>query len=336
VSPIGVLASNDLRTLYFRAVCALGFTIDRHLSALTDACTASMHDAAAWGPLYEIERITRCLENADDLESEDFAYYLNHIRGHLLNSRAPDCEGFNPELASVIRRIAEDLSPLTPEDLAAAFEHTNEAVHGRVGDAISGWGGPRAMHRWQSCTVAAIQFDFAGGGPTACSFLQNRITFHIGERKDPARSFFILDFFLFHEYVSHAFPLWNDTLLTEGLLVETALTLMPYVADHPVRHRFVRAAWNMRPGGPTTRHNVEVEAWAEWLIRWGGIGFLRYILDWAATPADDRNLARLKRIGFLYNRGPNQRIREAFAGPYRPVEILHDELQLIARELLPH
>src|SRR5262249_6362077 len=240
--------------------------------------TASMFDAAEFGPLFEIERIARCLEHAEDLESGDFEFYLNHMRSYLLSSCAPNCEASNPGLAAVIRAIAQDLASTTPDDLAAAFAVSNETIHGCVGEAVSQWGGPSAVARWNSCPLAEVAFDFATSGPIGCSFAQNRITFHIGERKDAVRSFYILDFFLFHEYLSHAFPLWTHTLLTEGLLVEAALYLMPYVADHPVRHRFIQSAWNLRPSGTTVRRNREGEAWAEWLIRVGHPNFLRYLL----------------------------------------------------------
>lgn len=313
----------------------MGFGVDGQISALSDACTDSMHDAAAYGPLYEIERIFRCLQHAEDLESESFDFYKNHIRSYLLNTCAADCERVNPNLADVIRRVAETLAPTTVDELLSELETLNAKAHRQVGEAVGIWGGPTAIRRWQHCPIASVKFDFAPAGPTGCSFRDNEITFHIGVRENAARTFFNLELYLFHEYLSHSLSAWTDTLLTEGLLVTAALTLVSYVADHPVRQRFARLAWDSRPDGPTKRRNGEAEAWAEWLIRWGGVGALRYLLDWSATAPDGLNPVRLKRLGFVYNRAAHLKIHLAFEGPYPGVQVLHDRLERIADEMLP-
>src|SRR5207244_13305444 len=98
----------------------------------------------------------------------------------------------------------------------------NQKAQDGMRECINAWGGKKAKKRVKQLALLPLHCETAGKDETESFFerAQSRILIRVGSPEIILLECLVLEFTLFHEYLSHAFPTWSKDVeeISEGCL----------------------------------------------------------------------------------------------------------------------
>jgi hypothetical protein len=301
-----VLEEEEAHVRYFRASFELGKATEQHLDEL-DVALQSEEDGY---PLFEFlqERSRRWLDDrVVDLASLSYADHISSIQAHV---RA-DSTSAPPARAAACEKIAASLTIRTPDELNRLLQLENAQGRELAAQAITQFGGLDAREHWSSTSTVATLEYVCFEEVTRLSFERRNdhpvITVHIGNHRDAAshpskgalRTYFCILFYFFHEYVSHAFSIWQAKAFVDGYLLWAERQMFSRIEGRFLRHAFVADTF----GSPVSVELKRVKVAAEWIHHvTPGDSFVRFLLTWATqvpTPTVANELDALRYLTAL-------------------------------------
>lgn len=224
---VSYMAAIDLNNLgdqppfvsQFVATCALGKSVRRHLRELTVA--------ADYGSRSFIQ-IHRSIENGAVLSeigsAQDQEHYLNFLRVSVRNLGTSFCKE-RPEVQRILTAIADEAVPFSAGELESHFSELLSNGHLLMTECVNNRGGSAAKARLLEIpSCLPIHIETRSGGHAMTSVTENdgsAIRLLIGEGRNYLSNYLSLDFYFFHELLSHLFPRITDAAgrLSEGHLM---------------------------------------------------------------------------------------------------------------------
>lgn len=216
-------------------------------------------------------------------------------------------------VSEYVARLEKELFALAGEpvfdrirtELAKTFSHEqrlwelNKKALEEVGRCIADWGGTKAKKRIKQLKLLPLHFESTDKDYTQFFFERaaHRILGRAGSQKWLLRECMILEFSLFHEYLSHAFPTWAKDVepVSEGFLF--ALEFDWFEAEYTLfDNELLLNVWQPR---------LKAEREAFWAGRWllnrceSRDCVRRFLLEWVAGWKDfdeDDNLDLLSQL----------------------------------------
>lgn len=179
----------------------------------------------------------------------------------------------------------------------------NQSAFDSVRRCISQWGGTRAKRRLKRIKLLPLHCESGAYEQTQFSFepREKRILVRPGEPKSLLAECMILEFSLFHEYLSHAFPSWDKDVeqISEGWLF--ALEFDWFESEYTFHDNdMILRVWKQR---------LEKERDAFWAGRWllrrcnSQRCVRKFLLEWVAGWEQvelDMNLDLLSQLQGIY------------------------------------
>jgi hypothetical protein len=304
---IGHLDKPDIRIVRFRLAYDLCVAVEQHLG---DLYAADIGDAG-----YDFVEIVQEISNeclkplviAGEI-GEPVSYHdqiENGFRKILTQLKAdPRHMHFVP----VVQKIAGALRANSPEECAQGLHQLNLQAWQYFQDMIGAWGGPHAVDRKQvmlnagpaGLNVRAGDRDF-----TYCHYLrtENEIRLLAGTGQADLLAMLDLPFYFLHEYVSHAFPYWDDERwrFSEAYLLRAAYS---YLDEHwsradRIRRHFLGLNFDALRAKTDARSRSDLkkaEDCCRELYDLLKTRFFTHLLEWATLPADDADLAERGKV----------------------------------------
>jgi hypothetical protein len=99
-----------------------------------------------------------------------------------------------------------------PYDYTARVQAINAIALDQVRKCVSKWGGPQAADRLKALAELPLQCGASDGGSIECAFDRDSLRINVGAGVTDSllNECMIFEFTLFHEYLSHAFPDWDE------------------------------------------------------------------------------------------------------------------------------
>lgn len=150
---------------------------------------------------------------------------LQYERLEDLNTRM-SLMGGGLSLAEYVERVRKELrvyhgEPLSdamwsslgdPYDYGARVQTINTIALEQVRRCVQKWGGSNAAARLDSLSELPLECGASGGNSIECAFDRDSLRINVGAgvTESLLNECMIFEFTLFHEYLSHAFPDWNE------------------------------------------------------------------------------------------------------------------------------
>jgi hypothetical protein len=197
----------------------MGRSIRKHLRAFTIAADYGSRESKQIFGM--IERSGYILPDIGS--SSDPSHYLNFLR----RTTATLAETFreeSPELREVLQLIAADAVSFGPGELKNDLVDRLKKGFDLCALCLEKWGGPEAQIRAKSLHPVPLTIQASTGTHSVITVTTNNgqgILLRIGEGKNFLSNYLSLDFYFFHEFLSHVFPIWSDLAgkLAEGHLM---------------------------------------------------------------------------------------------------------------------
>ncbi len=255
----------------FSATCAVGRALQNNWATLLQATRNSDYD---WYSLLNYLN-SGCVAQFDLLPAApNFAAYTSHVRKSLRSVQ----DGFlsdRPQVQSVLHLVADSIVDWKDDsDLEDHLNSLNKTGFDLATFCVSKWGGPRAKARLDSLSPLAlelIQNHQTGVTYTYCMSSGGPVFLAFGKPNGALLSYLNLEFYFFHEYLSHIFPRWDDRAreFSEGYLFSVAhwssVAFSPTASKVVVwNHDFAQHASTIgAPSGQESRWE-RIRATAEW------------------------------------------------------------------------
>lgn len=323
---------------WFRLICSVGFALLRRrhdiflqtddeegrdwlnvIGLLESACFLAQQQGIGSEPDYLVQRA-----------KEDFAKIAERFGQE------------NPGLRDVLRDLAEELRPLSYEEVLASFQELNNKGLILTQECAADWGMGYATSRASKLKAYKLVFDQAGtsGGTTpVCTWTDTSsraIHFMVGSGKRPLVSFLCFEFYLLHEYLSHVLPTWEDGAgrLSEGYLFSVARWWYTKKVDH-MDSALVAVDWQEH----WERQGLELDAayWrkfhhrSDWFEARSSKGwFASLLLEVAAFRDSAKSGFQPQFLSFLkeiYRGGLGDEVEKVSSEPSLTVEAVYDRFK---------
>lgn len=304
----------DFITVRFSAVCAFGRSVRQNLKELFLATHA--RSRPGWKDI-----ISRIDDLIDDFLSLSGASTNSEDQLTLLKSGLsgiPDTYAkINPALTDVFQMILDQVRPFSPGEIEDYLSKLFQDACSLAQKCIHEWGGPVAKAAMQFPRRAKLVFVTEGGGPTYAFCDKDLAGNHevnlvVGNAEGLLRSVLSLEFYFFHEYLSHVFPQWDDLpgTFSEGFLFALGKTFFQQKC-HVLKNGFSLhsqivdadiAAHRRRTG---KNPHGDFEGFYAWLIgQCQNKSFETLLLELAALPKEPDQIQGkyLALIGFICER----------------------------------
>ena len=233
-------ATPNINEKLFRSYCATGWAVAHHLQDLRSATDLPVSDSTApplpWRKV--LENLDLCAVNNQQWTVKDSTLITT------IDSARQEVQGVGErykaissqvELGDVLLQISSDIKLKSCEELREEFQEVNRRSHHLAAKCIQRYGSDAAKVRWTQCDVASLSFtqrlEVKCFVPTSRP-MKNEIDIHVGSPPFSLKSYLTLEYQLFHEYLSHLFPLWDSAsgLFSEGDMVALERWVYPKVA----------------------------------------------------------------------------------------------------------
>jgi hypothetical protein len=232
---------------WFRCLASIGFRLHWHLNEIY----AETDDRGGRSWRNVVRQIEKRYELAIESPSHaDPDYMTKFAQEEFLRfaEGIPDREG--ALLGQVLIKVAAEMTPLTNEEMDRAFEDLSLKARELAQDCATEWGGPEATLRASKMKPARLNLDAnrASGAQSALITWTDGTTIHIptGAGPRPVLDFLCLKFYLFHEYLSHHLPYWEDGpgVLSEGYLFPVERWWYTFQSEYAVSSSIVDTNWD--------------------------------------------------------------------------------------------
>jgi hypothetical protein len=298
------------RDPWFRCICIVGFAVNRHRNDIFQQ--TDEEQSRSW--LEAVEIIQNECQSARNKGVEEDEDYLIERTKRQLTETAKTFHKENPGLERVLRKIAADIRPLTDTQIMDEFLVLQTSGYKIAHACATTWGGPRAKARLSVMKKGSLVFDdFEESGPqtivpTWTDTDNALIHVALGGGKTPLFGLLCLEFYLFHEFLSHLFPVWEDSAgkLSEGYLFRIARWWYLTSEDVPITSALVEVDWANHWHHQQVKQDSDY--WnrfhmrSDWFeARLSRERFSWLILEIAAFPKDVRNGFQRRFMGLLYS-----------------------------------
>lgn len=203
--------------ILFRSLCAVGWSLNNHLQNLRSVC--DQEGLKSWSII---------LEDINRQAVEGYEHYANSKDANHITTWAKlqvevlskyykeQGDNTSLELSEVLQKIANDIVYINSLELKKQFNEVNQRAYKLAQKHIERYGGDHSKKRWKSCQLASIEFEKNNNEQSFCpvtSTVNNKkiIKIKFGDKGGYyLLSYLILEFQLFHEYISHIFPIWDN------------------------------------------------------------------------------------------------------------------------------
>jgi hypothetical protein len=206
----------------FSAICAIGRSLRANLSNLFEA--TNQKTKPDWcGIIDMVNTLADQImptSGAPLAAAEQVAWMKSTLLGFAQTWRST-----NAQLSGVIVDLVNQITPFEPEELTAHLQELFEGGMDLATTCIREWGGKRSYELISRAQTVTLVFLENGNGPTyaSCERLNDgecTVYLMIGNSSNLVKSYLSLEFYFFHEYLSHVLPEWDDLSgkLSEGYL----------------------------------------------------------------------------------------------------------------------
>jgi len=252
-------------------------------------------------------------------------------------------EAADPVFARLSTQLSEKFDP------NARLTEINKVALQQAKDCVEAWGGKKALARLNSLKLLPLKCGSTNQERTEFYFNRGRspsITIRVGSPETILEDCMVLEFSLFHEYLSHAFPNWeaDQSAISEQWLL--ALEMDWFVKKYTVfDSTLLSGVWDSRTG-PSYKA-------AQWFLkRCSNECVHKFLLEWVAawrSNTDDTNIDLLaqfkgvaKKTATLFGNAPSEKqastldlLEEILCGPCEEGEWDHRAMKdRLAEELV--
>lgn len=275
-------------------------------------------------------------------------YMTNYFREEL-ERFAKGFDSESPELGRVLLHTANELVPLSDDEMTDAFHRINHEAFRLARNCGTDWGGQHATLRASKLKEMPLNLD-VDSAPAKPSTLttwttEDAIYFPAGGAR-PLLDFVCLKFFLLHEYLSHLLPSWEDGagLVSEGYLFPVGRWWHTAQAEFPITSALVDLDWDDHwqriPFPQSARYWREFHSRVAWMESQCSKDRLCWILLEMASYEDDKPAGRLQEsfLGFfelLAKRQDCTFIWDVLNGDSTDINGIHTEIRGLLRSKLP-
>ncbi len=181
----------------------------------------------------------------------------------------------SPGLGTVLSKIAEEISPLSNNEIDDAFRDLNLRAMVLARECATEWGGQHSVLRASAMSPARLNLDVLSSQivPSPFCTWTDGQTIHVptGVGPRPLLDFLCLKFFLLHEYLSHHFPVWEDGagLLSEGYLFPVGRWWHTARAEFAITTSLVdidwQHHWQHQAYPQSAQYWREFHSWVDWM-----------------------------------------------------------------------
>jgi hypothetical protein len=199
----------------FRVICALGRSVRANLRKLFDATNRKSNPN--WlGIVNAVSDFTDVILPASGA-SQDPDKQIELVK-NTISKLADTWPEANDQLHSVMTDMADHIVPFTKGELPSHLQSIQEAGAALAQKCVTHWGGERAVQALAQITKGKkpqLIFVTESESPTYAYCDNNNdgsavIALVIGTGKNLLKSYLSLEFYFFHEHLSHIFPRWED------------------------------------------------------------------------------------------------------------------------------
>jgi hypothetical protein len=203
--------------ILFRSLCAVGWSLQKHLQDLRSVC--DQEGLKSWMDIIEdinIEAVQSYERQANSKEANHLTAWAQLKVEVLVQFYKNRADPASLELSRVLQEIADDIVFADLSQLKKQFDEVNQRAYQLAQQYIESYGGTHAKEHWKSCQLAPIEFEKMPSQQSFCpvtSIDNNKkiIKIQFGAQGGYyLLSYLILEFQLFHEYISHIFPIWDN------------------------------------------------------------------------------------------------------------------------------
>lgn len=204
---------DDDALYHFEAMCCLAHSVMQNIGLLVGATEEADND---WRDILD-DFSTQLIDRLPTIGKEpNVQHYVDWIRKEL-RALAATFSRENPALSSALNLIASQTSPFPRHGMKVFFEGKAKKAYELAIRCLMEWGGPKCQAHISDPRFYPAKLIFvASSGRRAFDMYydpdKKTIFIPVGMNKGMLRSCLNLEFYLFHEYLSHAFPVYEDDL----------------------------------------------------------------------------------------------------------------------------
>jgi hypothetical protein len=276
----------------FRAAYNLYVAVSTQLARLYAADTRD----SGWDYQRVVQEIERaCVREAFKKDVEDLESLHDLMRHALAGIEI----GFTKEkkhqhFAPIIKDVASSFRVIPPADCRISLDALNADAWTLFSEMIRGCGGRRSLERLNAMRgPSKLDLRLGIRNFTYCHYRPDEIRLELGTETDLS-AFFDLPFYLLHEYVSHAFPAWDDHgfRLSEAYLLRAAFQYIQasWRATSPERAFFIGSNFDRlrQKADPLASSELgRAEDCFAQLHDEVGPGFVKFLLEWSTVPVSN-------------------------------------------------
>jgi hypothetical protein len=300
---------------WFRCIFIVGAAVRDRRREIFDATDIQQRET--W--LYAIDIIEAECESARSkgIIPRDPDFLVKRVRDQL--AATSKTYTAQPALSAVLERIAADIRPLKNKQILTIFADINQRAFNLTRRCVSRWGGAHAKARLDNFQLTRLLYEDCDAkgpktvvptwtGPDEDHDDDEELFIHIvlGGGQKPLLGCLCLEFYLFHEYLSHVFPVHEDTAgsLSEGYLFKIARWWYLLSEDVPMSSALVEVDWASH--WERQKIKASADSWnllhqqTEWFeVNSSRSRFAWVILELAAYAEDQKYRFQARFLGFL-------------------------------------
>jgi hypothetical protein len=266
------LADDSLHIRLFHAALQVASSFTRHIGKFEAPEKSSLTPLTL---VEEMDTRWRRLAVYGDRKPEEYCSKLSGEWQELVREKGYE----------VFRHVDADLK--RPFDWKHALWDINERALEEAKRCVMAWGGLKAQRRLVELRVLPIHCETGGGKVSEFYFdrPRSRLLLRAGELDLLLLECIVLEFSLFHEYLSHAFPSWKQDYLqmSEGFLFALEFEWFEFNYN-PIDTDVLHKVWY-----PRLEKNRNSLRGGQWLLRQCGLTSdcaRKFLLEWAARWSD--------------------------------------------------
>jgi len=205
--------TDDFDSVRFSAVCAVGRGVRMHLPQLMQA--THRKTKPSWAQIIEDLDHELSRPTGASLDPKQYVAFAKEGLRSLMKSWAKQ----NPALRTALGEIVNQVKVFQPGELRKHIQDLHDQGIRLGKRCVSEWGGRRAKQLVDVVPNAEMRFarsDTVNAMTTYCDKHRAPISVTLvlgkGDRlfQNLLKSYLSLEFYFFHEFLSHQFPLWDD------------------------------------------------------------------------------------------------------------------------------
>jgi hypothetical protein len=308
------LADDSLQIRLFQAALQVATSLTRHIGEFEAPENSSLEPLTL---VDEVDTRWRRLGAFGDRKPQEYCSQLSTEWQALAREKGYE----------VFRHVDADLQRAF--DSKKALWEINERALKEAKRCVMAWGGPQAQRRLVALRLLPIHCETGGGKFSEFYFdrMGSRLLMRVGELELLLLECIVLEFSLFHEYLSHAFPSWKEDYveMSEGFLF--ALEFQWFESNYNrIDTDVLQKVWR-----PRLEKNRKSLGSGQWLLRQCGLTKCarKFLLEWAARWGE--STVDVNKDLFSQILGIGDKIGFRLFAPQRPKE--HKILGLFREEL---